>query len=185
MGSILQKIKNWFQYSHYWNKKNFENKINKFSEAIKYHNDIYIKVVSDFRSAHMNIIAWMIAFLWFINKDWIATNIDLKYWVILLLIFIWMSVISILFSYYYDSFVLWARIRYMDWYLKDFVKTKQSIENLDFTKEQALEINKKLKEYNPPKYKIASFIVFILYLLTWSILLVWLYFIIKFYIFSI
>jgi len=93
MSKILNKIKNAFQYSHYWNKKNFENKIVKFSESIKYYNDINIKIVSDFRTAHMNIIAWMIAFLWFINKDNIVTNLDLKYGIIALLIFIAISII--------------------------------------------------------------------------------------------
>lgn len=182
MNKYLEKFKNAFQYSHYWNKKNFENKITKFSEAIKYQNDIHIKIVSDFRTAHMNIIAWMIAFLWFINKDQIATNLDLKYWIISLLIFIAISIISILFSYYYDSYVLWARIRYMNWYLKDFIKTKQDIETFDFTKEQALEINQKLKEYSPPKYKIAWIILAVLYWCTWWVLLIGLFYVIKFYI---
>lgn len=139
MNKYLEKFKNAFQYSHYWNKKNFENKITKFSEAIKYQNDIHIKIVSDFRTAHMNIIAWMIAFLW-------------------------------------------SRIRYMDWYLKDFIKTKKDIETFDFTKEQALEINQKLKEYNPLRYKIAWIILAILYWFTWWILLIGLFYVIKFYI---
>ena len=179
---VFQKLKNAFQYSHYWNKKNFENKIIKFSEAIRYESDIKMKVVSDFRVAHMNIIAWMIAFLWFINKEPIIDDINLKYWIIALLIFIAISIVSILFSYYHDSYVLWVRIKYMDWYLRDFIKTKQNIETFDFTKEQALEINKKLKKYNPPKFKIAWIILYLLYFITWSILLVWLYYIIKFYI---
>lgn len=179
---LMRKLKNWFKYSHYLNKKKFENQISNFLEFEKAYNNIYIKVVSDFRNAHMNIIAWMIAFLWFINKDWIATNIDLKIWIILLLVFIFMSIISIVLSYYYDYFWIKAIIKYINGYIKVLSEAKQNIEKLDFTKEQALQINKKMKEFNPPKNeKIWYFIVWFT-LLTWLVLLLWLFFIIKFYI---
>ena len=55
----------------------------------------------------------------------------------------------------------------MDRYLKEFIKSKQEVEDFEFTKEKADEINKKLKEYNPPKYRLAFILLVLLYLSTW------------------
>lgn len=57
MTNIIQKLKMLFNIRIIEIRKIW-NKITKFTEAIKYNQDIHIKIVSDFRTAHMNIIAW-------------------------------------------------------------------------------------------------------------------------------
>ena len=110
--SFWNKFKNAFWYSHFLNKKTIQNNIDQYLNLIRYNTDILVKVVSDFRSAHMNIIAWIIAFLWFINKDGIKDDLHFKYWVIALLIFIAFSIVVILMSFYYDTFSIKATTKY-------------------------------------------------------------------------
>lgn len=114
----MEKIKNIFWYSHPWNKKTIQSNLEKFIELLRYNTDILLKIISDFRTAHMNIIAWMIAFLWFINKDWIQDDIHFKYWVIALLIFISSSIVVILMSFYYDTYSIKSNMNYLSKYVK-------------------------------------------------------------------
>ncbi len=182
---ILDKIKNAFWYSHPWNKKTIQNNLDKFIELIRYNSDILLKIVSDFRTAHMNIIAWMIAFLWFINKDWIQDDLHFKYWVISLLIFIAISVIAILISFYYDAFTIKSHMNYLGKYVKISKEHKNQIMKFEFNKDQAESMNKKLSEFKAPSYPFIWYIVNILYLITWIVLIYGLYNIIMYYIWMI
>lgn len=175
------KIKNFFWYSHPWNKKTIQNNLEKYIELVRYNSDILLKIVSDFRTAHMNIIAWMIAFLWFINKDWMKNDIHFKYWVIALLIFIAMSIITILISFYYDAYTLKSIMRYLIKYVKISKEHKNQILKFEFDKEKADDMNKKLSEFKAPSYPFIWYIVNTLYFVTWIILIYGLYNIIIYY----
>lgn len=183
--NFWNKFLNVFWYSHSWNKKTIQNNLDKFIELLKYNSDILLKIVSDFRIAHMNIIAWMIAFLWFINKDWIKNDIHFKYWVIALLIFIAMSIITILISFYYDAYSIKSIMKYLSNYVKISKESKNEIIKFEFNKEKAEVMNKKLSEFKAPSYPIIWFIVNILYLTTWIVLIYGLFNIILYYIWMI
>jgi len=182
---IWNKVLNAFWYSHPWNKKTIQNNLDKFIELIRYDSDILLKIVSDFRTAHMNIIAWMIAFLWLINKDWIQNDMHFKYWVISLLIFIAISIIAILLSFYYDAFTIKSQMKYLSKYVKISKEHKDQVIKFEFDKEKANDMNKKLSEFKAPTYPIIWFIVNILYFITWVILIYGLYNIILYYIWMI
>lgn len=182
---LWNKIKNIFWYSHPWNKKTIQSNLEKFIELLRYNTDILLKIISDFRSAHMNIIAWMIAFLWFINKDWIQDDIHFKYWVIALLIFIASSIVVILMSFYYDTYSIKSNMNYLSKYVKISKQHKDEILKFDFDKDKAEDMNKKLSEFQAPSYPVIWFIVNILYFVTWIILIYGLYNIILYYIWMI
>jgi len=179
------KLLNAFWYSHPWNKKTIQSNLEKFIELLRYNTDILLKIISDFRTAHMNIIAWMIAFLWFINKDWIQNDIHFKYWVIALLIFIASSIVVILMSFYYDTYSIKSNMNYLSKYVKISKQHKDEILKFDFDKDKAEDMNKKLSEFKAPTYPIIWFIVNILYFITWLILIYGLYNIIMYYIWMI
>lgn len=180
--SFWNKFINAFWYSHLWNKKTVQKNIDEYMKLIRYNTDILVKVVSDFRTAHMNIIAWMIAFLWFINKDWIQNDLNFKYWVIALLIFIAFSIVVILMSFYYDTFSIKSTTNYISKYVKISAKHKKEILTFEFDKEKADGMNKKLWEFKAPTYPAIWIVINSLYLITWGILLFGLYNIIMYYI---
>ena len=179
---LIDKLKNAFGYSHFWNKIIVENNLKIFIELAKNNSDTLLKIVSDFRTAHMNIIAWMIAFLWLINKDWVHNDIHFKYWVIALLIFIAISIVAILMSYSHDAFHLKATINYLSRYIKITKQKKDEIVQLEFDKEKADEMKQVLAEFKAPTYPKILIFINLLYVITWVTLIYGLYNIIMYYI---
>lgn len=180
--ALLRKFKNAIGYSHFWNKLTVENNLKIFIELTKNNSDTLSKIVSDFRTAHMNIIAWMIAFLWLINKDWIHNDVHFKYWVIALLIFIAISIVAILMSYYHDAFHLRATINYLSKYIKITKQNKDEIVQLEFDKKKANEMNQILIDFKPPTFPWMLIFISLLYIITWITLIYGLYNIIMYYI---
>jgi hypothetical protein len=180
--SFLDKVKNAFGYSHFWNKLIVENNLKVFIELTKNNSDNLSKIVSDFRTAHMNIIAWMIAFLWLINKDGVHNDVHFKHWVIALLIFIAISIVAILMSYYHDGFYLKTTINYLSKYIKITKQNKDEIIQLEFDKEKADQMKQVLAEFQAPTYPKIQIFINLLYFITWIVLIYGLYNIIMYYI---
>lgn len=179
--SIKEKIKNLFQYSNIWNKKDLEYKIKVFLEQIKNQQEILIKTISDFRFAHMSLVAGIIAFLWFLNKEKV-TDFYLKWGILLLLGFVFFSIIGILVSYYYDYFILKRNIAYLKEYNDSFIKNKQQINTLDFSEEDAQQFNDKLQKFSLKDSKIAKYFIIMLYSITWLTLITWMILVFLFFV---
>lgn len=86
-------------YSHWWNKKLFEKKIEVLWKNFQILNERAYNTSIAFRTTYWTIIWWTIAFIWLFSKNWIPESILYK-----LILFIVLWIIWLLYSYLLDYF---------------------------------------------------------------------------------
>jgi hypothetical protein len=74
--------------------------------------------------------------------------------VIALLVFIAMSIITILMSFYYDAFSIRSTMKYLSKYVKISKESKDRVIKFELDKEKAENMNKQLLEFKAPSYPI-------------------------------
>lgn len=129
----------------------------------------------------MNLVAGIIAFLGFLNKEKVG-DFYLKWGIFLLLGFVIFSIIGILSSYYYDYYFLKRKIAYLKEYNELFIKNKQQINILDFSEEDAKQLNDKLQKFSLQENKLAKYFIIFLYSITWLTLFTWMMLVFLFFV---
>lgn len=153
----MEWIKNFFDkvnYSHWWNKKLFDKKIDVLSEIFKVINERAYNTSLAFRSTFWTIIWWTIAFLWLISKTEV-TN-DIKFYLVL---FIISWIIWLIFSYLIDFFVLTKTSKHINKQQRLFINYRAKVKSFSFWKEDSQKINS-TKFHLPSNHIIVKIIYF-------------------------
>jgi hypothetical protein len=159
-------------YSHWGNLKSLSDISANQREELFFMLETKNKLVSDYRSAHMGIVAGVIAFLGFIGKDEVLKNPETYqyfWW------FIFGSIIFLVSGYYLDNIFISRQFKYTS---HNFSWTRNAIgkiKNTEFdAKERDMLINSQKKEN---KWLLGTYHIFIGFagIVIWWILFVWIF----------
>ncbi len=169
---MLEKLKlllSRLNYSHFWNLQKFS-KINDDSQdIIKIVYDTRNKVVSDFRNAHMNIVAGTIAFLGFMWKDQIVSTET--YWYFKY--FIFGSILYLVVGYYIDNFFLWNELKIRSSNLMQTTQARNKIEKIKFDESEIINLRNNIQHINPLWRSIWNYIIWLLWVFLWGLFCLW------------
>jgi len=167
----LNKLKNAFWYSNPINKKNIEKNRDVFIKMSQNSADDHLQILMNFRSGHMNMVAWMIAFVWLIYTTDLINTDEIKIAFLLFLFFILFSILAILISFYTDVFHLTHNVKQFKKYVAESKKTLEEIQRLDFDKEAWEAYNELAKNIKFKNNKIIKLISNTFYIFAWICLI--------------
>lgn len=177
---MFKKIKNLVGYSNPMNMKKIEKNRDIYLKMSQISADAHLQILMNFRCGHMNMVAWMIAFVWLIYTTDLINTDEIKIAFLLLLFFILFSILAILISFYTDVFHLTDNVRQLKKYVAKSKKTLDDIQKLDLDKETWEAYNEFAKNIKFKDNKVIKLISNVLYILAW-ICLIWGLWIICFY----
>lgn len=172
---MFDKIWNFFSrlnYSHWGNLKSLSEISANQREDLFFMLEVKNKLVSDYRSAHMGIVAGVIAFLGFIGKDEVLRNLETYqyfWW------FIFGSIIFLVSGYYLDNIFISRQLKYtsnnLSWTRDAIGKIKNKMFD---AKERDMLINSQKKEN---KWLFGAYHFFIGFsgILIWWVLFTWIF----------
>lgn len=172
---MFEKIKTFLSrlnYSHWGNLKSLSDISVNQREELFFIVETKNKLVSDYRSAHMSIVAGVIAFLGFLWKDEVMKHPNVYSW---FWWFIFGSILFLVFWYYIDSIFLSRQIHITSSNLSWVKKAVGEIKNIKFGNEEKNLLLSSQKIFNKWVIYIYNFIVFISGITIWILFFIWVY----------
>lgn len=173
---MFDKIWNFFSrlnYSHPFNLYNLSRLQIEQRDNLQVLFDVRMRTISDFRSAHMNIIAGLIALLWFIWKDEIMKNPEAyKFF----MYFIIGSIIYLVIWYYADVIGFRNQISIVQNNLNLNREITKKIKSFSLDKTWVEEVKEKEMTLNQAARNIINILIWLVWLWVWACFILWVYF---------
>ena len=172
MLETFKKFLSRLNYSHWGNLKSLSDISVNQREELFFIIETKNKLVSDYRSAHMSIVAGVIAFLGFLWKDEVIKHPNIYSWFWL---FIFGSILFLVAWYYIDSIFLSKQIHITSSNLSWVKKAVDEIKNIKFGNEEKNLLLNSQRIFNKWVIYIYNFIVFISGITIWILFFIWVY----------